>query len=245
MRKGFTLIELLVVIAIIAILAAILFPVFAKAREKARQTSCLSNMKQIGLASMMYAQDYDERLPGSCGPRTDWGVPYVNYLQCGHMQIYPYMNNLQIFVCPSASDYPLGMGLINLNLQPWGPTAIRNSYGVNVPVRGFPIGQLTKPAETIHYTELDCSISWWASQIGYVTACGYTAQTTPYYTYNDSSMPGCPHNGGANIAFCDGHAKWMKYEVFAGAPASASFNDRWQWPVDPSILDHYWAPDAP
>ncbi len=75
MRKGFTLIELLVVIAIIAILAAILFPVFAKAREKARQTSCLSNMKQIGLASMMYAQDYDERLPGSCGPRTDWGVP--------------------------------------------------------------------------------------------------------------------------------------------------------------------------
>ncbi len=63
MRRGFTLIELLVVIAIIAILAAILFPVFAKAREKARQSSCLSNMKQIVLGTMQYAQDYDERLP--------------------------------------------------------------------------------------------------------------------------------------------------------------------------------------
>jgi prepilin-type N-terminal cleavage/methylation domain-containing protein len=67
-RKGFTLIELLVVIAIIAILAAILFPVFAKAREKARQTSCLSNVKQIGLACLMYAQDYDEVL----SPRGAW-----------------------------------------------------------------------------------------------------------------------------------------------------------------------------
>ncbi|MFO8079838.1 MAG: prepilin-type N-terminal cleavage/methylation domain-containing protein, partial [Armatimonadota bacterium] len=72
-RRGFTLIELLVVIAIIAILAAILFPVFARAREKARQTSCLSNLKQLGLGMQMYAQDYDERfnlsqyqLPGSC-----------------------------------------------------------------------------------------------------------------------------------------------------------------------------------
>ena len=69
-RRGFTLIELLVVIAIIAILAAILFPVFAKAREKARQTSCLSNVKQLGLGLMMYAQDYDEKLPSYLPPWT-------------------------------------------------------------------------------------------------------------------------------------------------------------------------------
>ena len=83
MRRGFTLIELLVVIAIIAILAAILFPVFAKAREKARQSSCLSNVKQLGLAMMQYAQDYDERLPmyADGGYRYNWDVAIEPYLK--------------------------------------------------------------------------------------------------------------------------------------------------------------------
>src|SRR5438132_10494453 len=108
-RRGFTLIELLVVIAIIAILAAILFPVFAQAREKARQTSCTSNLKQIGLAFKMYIQDYDERWPkcdpypngpntpgttGSHGTDFGWDGWISNAL-------IPYTKNQGIYICPS------------------------------------------------------------------------------------------------------------------------------------------------
>ena len=102
--SGFTLIELLVVIAIIAILAAILFPVFAQAREKARQTTCLSNVKQLGTGLMMYAQDYDETLPLSSFS----AVPgqSVNSIQNPKWAdvIQPYVKNDGIFMCPSDSD---------------------------------------------------------------------------------------------------------------------------------------------
>jgi prepilin-type N-terminal cleavage/methylation domain-containing protein/prepilin-type processing-associated H-X9-DG protein len=141
-RAGFTLIELLVVIAIIAILAAILFPVFAQAREKARQTSCLSNLKQMGTGLMMYVQDYDETLPRQDYCSTDLlPGPPMNLAASGCMPpnaerrvnhfkwwywIYPYVKNTDIFRCPSRQPDPIAL------------TAYRfeKAYGLNLSVTG-------------------------------------------------------------------------------------------------------------
>lgn len=110
-KRGFTLIELLVVIAIIAILAAILFPVFARAREKARQTACLSNMKQLGLGFMMYSQDYDETFPGirfGDGPGQSWPWAVwqgsIDWMGVFTHAVQPYIKNRGIFQCPSGTE---------------------------------------------------------------------------------------------------------------------------------------------
>jgi prepilin-type N-terminal cleavage/methylation domain-containing protein/prepilin-type processing-associated H-X9-DG protein len=126
-RRGFTLIELLVVIAIIAILAAILFPVFARAREAARATSCRSNLKQVGTAFNMYTADYDQNMPnsqplpttGDCNvetTRTHYGGTVANSLQ-------PYVKNTQLFTCPSDSQKASNINtpaLCGPNTQPYG-----------------------------------------------------------------------------------------------------------------------------
>ncbi|HLV80298.1 MAG TPA: prepilin-type N-terminal cleavage/methylation domain-containing protein, partial [Chthonomonadaceae bacterium] len=121
--RAFTLIELLVVIAIIAVLAAILFPVFAQAREKARQTACLSNLKQVGLAALMYAQDYDETIvPTELGG----DISDANELYWGDL-LQPYLKNWQLLVCPSAAGQPLQFktGATNFSQQ-WS-----YHYGIN------------------------------------------------------------------------------------------------------------------
>jgi prepilin-type N-terminal cleavage/methylation domain-containing protein/prepilin-type processing-associated H-X9-DG protein len=143
MRKGFTLIELLVVIAIIAILAAILFPVFAKAREKARQSSCLSNVKQLGIALLSYAQDNDEMFH----PHRDTAQTYA-WMDI----INPYVKNSQIFKCPSGTGPGVRVGT-NVN-------NIYTHYGYNWRQLGSDtagsqrsLGSVTMPAETITYSD--------------------------------------------------------------------------------------------
>jgi prepilin-type N-terminal cleavage/methylation domain-containing protein/prepilin-type processing-associated H-X9-DG protein len=119
-RSAFTLIELLVVIAIIAILAAILFPAFARARENARKISCVSNMKQIGLGILQYSQDYDEKYPLARGTGMNWG-----------QAIQPYTKSTQMFACPSnTTNSPFIMG----NSAPLPAPQIPNSYAMNFEV---------------------------------------------------------------------------------------------------------------
>jgi prepilin-type N-terminal cleavage/methylation domain-containing protein/prepilin-type processing-associated H-X9-DG protein len=141
--SGFTLIELLVVIAIIAILAAILFPVFAQAREKAKQATCTSNMKQIGLALMMYTQDYDETYPTNSWDlapvgTTDSDSENPNYRTRFNWiwQLLPYTKNRQVWRCPSDPD-PKGTGTCySRSPNEWGiPTP--NSYGVNMEILSY------------------------------------------------------------------------------------------------------------
>ena len=198
-QRGFTLIELLVVIAIIAILAAILFPVFARAREKARQTSCLSNIKQIALAGLMYIQDYDERFPGhECRWQSPW-VPGVRATLCYAAKLYPYTKNVQLFRCPSGTHYA-------------EPGHDGNAYGNNLRYVAGRVGggncallaQIASPAETIWYVD---------ANRGYARApacCGVTT-TGPLCTQAptvDNIL--YRHNDGANFAFVDGHCKWWK-----------------------------------
>lgn len=202
MRKGFTLIELLVVIAIIAILAAILFPVFARAREKARQTSCLSNSKQISLGLMMYVQDYDEMFPHA-----------YNY-HVGYMwqaAIAPYVKNSQVWICPSWRD-----GSIN-----YGANSHVITFGAEADDPAIPsktLAQVNKPAEVIMVID---SRTYWANYPRLVTpyiwvyvpgtACGRSEDAYDFRgdTKIIQDWKTGRHNGGINIGYCDGHSKWV------------------------------------
>jgi len=203
MRKGFTLIELLVVIAIIAILAAILFPVFAKAREKARQSSCLSNMKQFGVAILSYAQDYDEQLVMYYRYN-----PYqINLRWWGNM-IQPYLKNYQLLVCPSGS-WPYGSVLLmagdpNPLICSYAIPAIGNdaSHAVTPTLWQLGLAGIQAPAETIIVAE---SVG---SEI-------YTAGTWDYHLvdiigFGTNCKVARRHNDGFNTTFLDGHAKWYR-----------------------------------
>ena len=193
-RKGFTLIELLVVIAIIAILAAILFPVFARAREKARQTSCLSNVKQIALAVDMYTTDYDEAYPMSIF--LSGGRAYAFY-----HAIMPYMKNAQIMHCPSeqnripAAAFP-GLGI------PLAPGFDGASYNGNYAIfEDGPNNPLTGANHAvIKQSELPFPAETFVMGDGAIEL-----QPT---LFNSPVVPG--HNEGFNVCFADGHAKWVK-----------------------------------
>lgn len=234
-KRGFTLIELLVVIAIIAILAAILFPVFAQAREKARATSCLSNEKQISLAILQYVQDYDEVLP------VGLEVPYTGWRAIGWAaQAYPYVKSVAVFDCPDDGQAPVVNG---------AATYVPVSYAVNTNAFGSgndgcngsgKLSNLAAPANTVMLSEItgqsvnitdphEAGSEHSAADVGdnlvsedtnnnFQCCGGPQSYQTGSYTSDNGAQgsnwggvhggEGTPrHTGAANFALLDGHAK--------------------------------------
>ncbi len=189
MKKGFTLIELLVVIAIIAILAAILFPVFARAREKARQASCLSNQKQWGLAWHMYVQDYDEAIPASCPKVNTESGYYWDWDRIWYKVLEPYVKNREIRYCPS-DNYRSGYG-INYGYNSY---YLRNKDWGDETHGACTLSEIVSPSHTIVTGE---------------SKGGLFQLYNPTVTEYAWGMSFDRHNGGVNYSFCDGHAKWI------------------------------------
>jgi prepilin-type N-terminal cleavage/methylation domain-containing protein/prepilin-type processing-associated H-X9-DG protein len=213
-RRGFTLIELLVVIAVIAILAAILFPVFAQAREKARAISCLSNSRQIGTALMMYVQDYDERYPqehpSTSNPAVDDSSGQLEEIDYGSPfdKILPYVGSHdaskeRLYVCPSDSD-PAGATIPNCVGNSPGPLG---SYVINAYfLFGAAMAQIQEPAETIYIAErsnLFCDVHYhpWMGEVDLPPPDGATF-----------ALAYRRHTEGSNYVYADGHAKWQRFE---------------------------------
>jgi len=232
-REGFTLIELLVVIAIIAILAAILFPVFAKAREKARQTACLSNVKQLGLAFVMYSTDYDDTFVGV------WqGYPYTGW----PLLLYPYVKNEAVYDCPSRSPN-VPWDSRNDTLRPpanvWyynrAPAMGYNtSYG-QYDDPGNPMA--TGPGRAWHSGIRRISAIQYPSECIWCGDAKFYAPSSYGYTISDtiqvhsmSPWPDFRHNDGCNISFMDGHAKW-----FSKTALTEDATIRAWW-----FVDHKW-----
>jgi len=194
MRRGFTLIELLVVIAIIAILAAILFPVFAKAREKARQASCQSNLKQLGLGFLSYSSDYDESFPdGRNGANCDAS------LRTGGVAIhtiYPYVKNSQIYLCPSRPD----PGGVCGNVAAWARALIPQTSYAKKCSHPTAMGRILRPAELFLIGD-SAGRNYWRMANDYVGCDNGVLRT---------------HNNGINACYYDGHVKWIQSDKAHG-----------------------------
>ncbi|HEY3397069.1 MAG TPA: prepilin-type N-terminal cleavage/methylation domain-containing protein [Armatimonadota bacterium] len=197
-RRGFTLIELLVVIAIIAILAAILFPVFARARAKAQQANCLSNVKQLMLGIIMYVSDNDQKwftysaaqdgriVTTGPGQNLSWAF-----------SIFPYVKNSQIYLCPSG----LPTNITQANCPPNGGISQYLFNGQITPNVPISMEAIAFPAECWAITDM--------AAIGQVQTAVNTA-TWPAAPWGGPRV-GATHNNGENTGFLDGHAKWLNY----------------------------------
>ncbi len=208
---GFTLIELLVVIAIIAILAAILFPVFARARAKAQQTSCLNNLKQLAFATLMYASDWDD-----CAPTPISYAKLNTDPNSWSAQLWPYVTEGDAYRCPGnalSGDPPASPnGPVDIPFCGYSANGVIFEHdGVGIQMTTIP-----RPASIVlladaldgssPYTRANSNSAWVAPEYW----PGTNPPTTTYYVNCFAVWSVCfgPHNWGYNIAYCDGHVKW-------------------------------------
>ncbi len=253
--NAFTLIELLVVIAIISILASILFPVFARARENARRTSCLSNMKQIGLGMMQYVQDYDERFPlamwegsatfgigtGGAGSRTyQRQSPLQASTPAGKFRVsagtdtqhyYSWMD----FIFPYVKSTNIfECASFDPSLEPGAP-----SYGYNPylsKIRPYPSqipssqADIGRSAEIIMALELPTYHSTYSGPDAY---CQSASTSGFMHPSNSRYYLMWPHFEGGTVAFADGHAKWYKRGASAVCRVNGAANTQRAW--DPTL----------
>jgi prepilin-type N-terminal cleavage/methylation domain-containing protein/prepilin-type processing-associated H-X9-DG protein len=218
-RRGFTLIELLVVIAIIAILAAILFPVFAQAREKARQTSCMSNTRQIGTALMMYAQDYDEVVVLNNNAPDKQLLVWLDLL-------LPYTKNTGIFVCPSASasnglytSYGGNTAAYVLNNVYWNNRQLGSIFEKTSGMTPASLASIEDAVGTVFCGDgggVTGVTKWDPEQIVNDGLIQVEADASPGRIR--SKFQGAflaRHSDGLNVTFFDGHTKWLKINELA------------------------------
>jgi prepilin-type N-terminal cleavage/methylation domain-containing protein/prepilin-type processing-associated H-X9-DG protein len=235
-RRAFTLIELLVVIAIIAILAAILFPVFARAREAARSTSCRSNLKQLGTAWTMYAQDFDEvTLPANTGTDPSHQYTLPNGILSGagqaklwHTLVFPYIKNLGVFDCPSGAAEA---GKFT------GQYTGDGRYGLTWVVAYASLASYTRPAETSIFA--DVRRIYHKGTSADIPTCPYTLDRWDELSDRHSDM--------LNVTFADGHVKSLKKRniAFEGSPTVIAPNDEAAARRTTGGEDIFWRMDVP